>query len=108
MRSFGDTASQNIDDPTFLTRSLSVSPAKVLSEFFVGNFELEIGNFDDALYVNDVVEVACTKNLICNKKISNTVQEWSAGRPGNRPIGAGDAPRNSHKCLGPYATRNCQ
>ena len=44
----------------------------------------------------------------CNKRISNAGQEWSAGRPGNRPIGAREAARNSETCLGPYATRTVQ
>ena len=62
---------------------------------------------DDAMYskaINDVNEVACT-NEQCNKRISNAGQEGSAGRPGNRPIGASGAACNSEMCLWPYATR---
>ena len=33
-------------------------------------------------------------------------QEWSAGRSGNRPIGAREAARNIQTCLGPYAIRD--
>ena len=56
------------------------------------------------MYYSDVKEVICTENLICNKRISNAGQEWSARRPGNRPIGANDATRDPETCLGAYAT----
>ena len=59
---------------------------------------------DDALYVSNVNEVVCTLEQ-CNKRISCAGPEWSAGRPGNRPIGAREVARNSETCLGPYATR---
>ena len=49
----------------------------------------------------------CTENLNCNKRISNAEQEWLAGQPGNRPIGARDAAQNSDTCLGLYATCDC-
>ena len=68
----------------------------------------ELVLLNDAMYYNDVNEVACTDETICNKRISYAGQEWSAGRPGNRPIGASDAARNSETCLGPYATRTVQ
>ena len=60
---------------------------------------------DDALYISNVHDVACTDSK-CNKRISVVGQEWSAGRPGNRPIGAREAAQNTQTCLGPYATRN--
>ena len=44
-----------------------------------------------------------TTNTICNKKISSAGQEWSAGRLGNRPIGARNATCKTKTCLGPYA-----
>ena len=53
----------------------------------------------------DVNDVACTDSQ-CNKRISVAGQEWSAGRPGNRPIGASGAARNTETCLGPYANRD--
>ena len=62
---------------------------------------------DDALYISDVNDVACTLEP-CNKRISVAGQEWSAGRPGNRPIGARTVARNSDTCLGLYATRIVQ
>ena len=39
---------------------------------------------DDALYSNDVNDVACTEDP-CNKRISYAGPEWSAGRPGHTP-----------------------
>ena len=91
--------------PTFFPYSLSISRTDVLNLQSVGNvhYELEIGVDDDALYISNVNDVACT-NKICNKRISTAGQEWSVGRPGNRPIGARDAARNPQTCLGPYAT----
>ena len=73
---------------------------------FVGSFELRIGDLNDVMYTSDVNEVTCT-NPNCNKRISNAGQEWSVGRPGNRPIGAREAARNSDTCLAPYAARDC-
>ena len=96
---------------SFFLGSLSVSALDVLKLQSGGNVQnlLETGvAFDDALYSMDLNDVACTENEICNKKISHAGQEWSAGRPGNRPIGACDAARNSETCLGPYATRIVQ
>ena len=85
--------------------SLSISPTDILNSQSVWklNFELETGEIDDSLYNNNVIEVACT-NETCNKRTSYVGQEWSAGRTGNRPIGANDAARNSKMWLGPYAT----
>ena len=60
---------------------------------------------DDAMYSNDVNDVACTDSQ-CNKRISVVGQEWSAGRRGNRPIGAKEGARNTEMCLGPYATHD--
>ena len=92
--------------PTFFDHSLSVSPTDILSAQSIGNqnFELGTGDCDDGMYISNVNEVDCT-NAICNKRISYAGQDWSAGRPGNRPIGASDATRNSQTCLGPSATR---
>ena len=70
------------------------------------NFELGTDDSDDAMYISGVNDVACT-NEIYNKRISNPGQEWSAGRPGNRPIGARKATHNSETYLGPYTTRDC-
>ena len=48
---------------------------------------LEIGvAVDDALYSMDLDDVACTKNEICNKRISYVGPERLAGRPGHTPI----------------------
>ena len=86
--------------------SLFVSTTEKFVQNFVGNLELETSDNDDAMYNSDVKKVDCT-NLICNKRISNKGQERSAGRPGNRPIGAREAAQNFEACLGPYATRDC-
>ena len=95
---------------SFFPDSLSISPLDILtlqSGGIVQNL-LETGAiFDDAMYSNAVNEVDCTIES-CNKRISYVGQEWSAGRPGNRPIGARTAARNSDMCLGPYATRIVQ
>ena len=91
----------------FFPDSLFVSPSDVLDSQSGGNVQnsLQTGAVsDDALYYNDVNEVACTLEP-CNKRISQAGQEWSVGRPGNRPIGARDAARNTKMCLGTYATR---
>ena len=85
-----------IDNPTFFEHSLSVN-----------NFELGTGDLNDALYISDVNDVACINDLNC-KRISVAGQERSAGRPGNRPLGARKAARNAETCLGPYATRTVQ
>ena len=91
--------------PTFFTHPLSVSPIDILNLQSVGNVNLELGtgDFDDAMYISNVNEVACTTK-ICNKRISDARQEWSAGRLGYRPIGASDAACSSEMCLEPYAT----
>ena len=92
----------------FFSHSLSACPPDILELQSGGNvhYELEHGAVnDDALYYGDLNEVACTIE-ICNKRISTAGQEWSAGRPGNRPIGARDVARNSETYLGPYATRS--
>ena len=95
------------NDPTFFT-SLSVSSSDILRVQSGDNIQnlLEPGvAVDDALYISDVKDVACTLES-CNKRISVAGQEWSAGRLGNRPIGAREAARNTKTCLGPYATRD--
>ena len=94
--------------PTFFSQSLSAYPPNILELQSGGNvhYELEAGVVvDDALYSTDLNEVACT-NEICNKRISNAGQEWSVGRPGNRPIGARTVARKSEMCLGPYTTHS--
>ena len=95
------------NEPTFFN-SLSVSSSDILKVQFGDNVQnlLEPGvDDDDALYNSNVNNVACTDGT-CSKRISVAGQEWSAGRPGSRPIGARDAARNTQKCLGPYATRD--
>ena len=94
-------------EPTFFDNSLSVSTTENSVKNSVGNFELETGDLRDAMYNSDVKEVICTENLNWNKRVSNAEQEWSVGRPGNRPVGTRDAAQNSDTCLGPYATCDC-
>ena len=94
--------------PTFFSHSLSACPPDILEAQSGGNvhYKLEIGVVnDDALYVGNVNDVACTIEP-CSKRISTGGQKWSAGRLGNRPIGARIAARNSEICLGSYATRS--
>ena len=92
---------------SFFPSSLSISPSDILDLQFDGNVQnlLETGVSDDALYISNVRDVACTI-LKCNKRISVVGQERSVGRPGNRPIGARDTTCNPEMCLGPYATCN--
>ena len=74
------------NEPTFF-HSLSVSAPDILESQSGGHVQnlLEPGVVeDDALYSSDVNDVACTDGH-CNKRISVAGQEWSAGRPGNRP-----------------------
>ena len=96
---------------SFFPHSLSGSAPDFLESQSGGNVQnlLEIGVYDDAMYNDDVNEVTCMERNIC-KRISNAGQEWSAGRPGNRPIiiGARTAARNTDTCLGPYAARAIQ
>ena len=95
-------------NPTFFSHSLSAYPPDILESQSSGNvhYELEIGAVNvDALYIGNVNDVACTIEP-CNKRISCAGPERSVGRPGNRPIGARDAARNTETCLGPYATRS--
>ena len=94
------------NEPTFFN-SLSVSAPDILRVQSGGPVQnlLEIGAVtDDALYISNLNDVACTDGK-CYKRISCAGQEWSAGRPGNRPTGASEAARNTETCLGPYATR---
>ena len=49
------------------------------------HYQLETGDLNNAMYYNDVNEVICTDEEICNKRISCAGQEWSAGRPGEDP-----------------------
>ena len=95
------------NEPKFFPNSLSISPPNILESQSSGVVQnlLEIGAVvDDALYISSVNDVACTTNK-CNKRISVLGQEWLAGRPGNRPIGARSVARNCKTYLGPYATR---
>ena len=97
------------NEPTFFN-SLSVSAPDILRVQSGGPVQnlLETGVVtDDALYISHLNDVACTDGN-CNKRISCAGQEWSAGRPGNRPTGASEAARNTETCLGPYATRTVQ
>ena len=90
--------------PAFLSHSLSTCPPDILESQSGGNVQnlLEISAMnDDTLYYGDLNEVAYTIETY-NKRISTTGQEWSAGRPGNRTIGARTAAHNSEMCLGPY------
>ena len=121
----------------FFSHSLPAYPPDILESQFGGNvhYFLETGVVvDDALYISDVYDVACTDGT-CNKRISDagperlagrpghtpirrelacgkTIedscagQDWSAGRPGNRPFGASSAacPSPITACLGPYGT----
>ena len=95
---------------SFFPDSLSVSPSDILKVQSGGNvhYQLGTGDLNDAMYYNDVNEVICTENESCNKRISCAGQEWSARRPGNRPIGASTTTWNSNMCLGPYATCTIQ
>ena len=123
-----------VENETTFFSSLSVTPVEILHSNSVGNFELEIGDFSDAVYKNVVNEVACTQEY-CNKRISDAGpkssegrpghtparresvcekniedrvvgQDWSAGRPGTRAFGASIAACSfsSTACLGPYGT----
>ena len=94
------------NEPTFFN-SLSVSAPDILRVQSGGPVQYSLGTGaigDDAMYNMYVKDVACTESS-CNKRISYAGQEWSAGRPGNRPTGASEAARNTETCLGPYATR---
>ena len=126
---------------SFFPNSLSISPPDILKSQSGGVVQnlLEPGAAkDDALYISDVNDVACT-NDTCNKRISyagpersagrpghtptrrklacrKTIedscagQDWSAGRPGIRPFGASTAACLSPNtaCLGPYSTVHVQ
>ena len=128
------------NEPTFFD-SLSACPPDILESQSGGNVQclLETGAIvDDALYYNDINDVACTDQK-CNKRISDagpersagrpghtptrgklacdkTIedscvgQDWSAGRPGNRPFGASSAacPSLIMACLGPYGNTSRQ
>ena len=119
----------------FFTHSFSASPSDILSQQSVGPVHYSLGtgaNVEDALYIEDVNDVACTDQS-CNKRISDAGpersagrpghtpsrrelacgkliedscagQDWSAGRPGNRPFGARSAacPSPITACSGPY------
>ena len=95
------------NEPKFFPNSLFVSPPDILesqSSGVVQNLLETSAVVDDALYISSVSEVICTENESCNKRISCAGPQRSVGRPGNRPIGARTAARNTQTCLGPYAT----
>ena len=76
------------NEPTFFN-SLSVQSSDILRVQSGDNVQnlLETGvTVDDALYISDVKDVACTDGN-CNKRISVAGPERSAGRPGHTPIG---------------------
>ena len=127
-----------VENETTFFNSLSVTPVEILHSHSAGNFELEIGDFSDAVYENAVKDVACTKDycnkrisdagpersvgrpghtptrreLVCEKNIEDRVggQDWSGGRLGTRPFGASIAACSSSimACLGPYGTAHEQ
>ena len=127
---------------SFFPNSLSVSPPDILKSQSGGVVQnlLEPGavDDDDALYISDVNDVACTEGN-CNKRISDAgpersagrpghtpnrrelacgknvedsyaEQDWSAGQPGIRPFGASSTacPSPNTACLGPYGTAHVQ
>ena len=67
-----------VENETTLFNSLSVTPVEILHSHSAGNFELEIGDFSDAVCENSVNDVACTKDY-CNKRISDAGPKRSAG-----------------------------
>ena len=119
----------------FIPYSFSASSVDILYQQSVEPVHYSLGtgaNGGDALYDQNVYDVACTESS-CNKRISyagpelsagrpghtptrrilacdKTIedscagQDWSAGRPGNRPFGASSAacPSSQTACLGPY------
>ena len=121
----------------FVHNSFSASPSEVLNLQSVGHVHYSLGtgaSDDDALYEENVKDVACTLNS-CNKRISYAGpdwsagrpghtptrrelacgkhiedrcagQDWSAGRPGLTPFGASSAacPSSQTACIGPYGT----
>ena len=125
----------------FVDDSFSASPVDILSLQSAGPVHYTLGTGDivgDAMYENDVNDVACTvencnkrisyagpersagrpghtpirRDLACEKTIEDSCagQDWSAGRPGNRPFGASTAACPSHitACIGPYGTASTQ
>ena len=86
--------------------SLSVSVAEVLNSESVANFELGTHVYQNALYAHGVRDTSCIQMASECKRIRVAGQERSAGRPGNRPIGAREAACTPNACLGHYA--NCE
>ena len=75
------------NETTFFQSYCSASPSNNLESQSGGNVQnlLEPGVVsDDALYISNVNDVACTLEP-CNKRISNAGPERSAGRPGHTP-----------------------
>ena len=96
----------------FFTHSFSASSSDILNLQSVGPVHYSLGTgavLDDALYDNDVNDVACT-NEKCNKRISNAGPDWSAGQTGLTPFGASSAacPSSHTACIGPYGTAATQ
>ena len=82
-----DPVVPGISSPFFVQHSFSASPSEVLNQQSVGHVHYSLGTGaidDDALYDENVKDVACTSNS-CNKRISNAGPDWSAGRPGHTP-----------------------
>ena len=67
----------------FFTHSLYVSTTENFVQNSVGNFELGIGDLNDAMYTNNANEVTCT-NLNCNKR---TAMRGRNGQRGDWAIG---------------------
>ena len=91
--------------------SFSASPSDIFLQS-VGPVHSLLGtgaSDDDALNRMGVKDVACTFQN-CNKRISCSGPEWSAGRPGTMPFGArSDAcPSPITACLGPYSAASQQ
>ena len=68
----------NENGPLFFN-SLSVSPVEILNAESAGNFELEIGVYQNALNDNGVKDTSCTKLASECKRIRVAGQEWSVG-----------------------------
>ena len=71
----------------FVSHSLPACPPDILESQSGGNVHYLLGTgaiMDDALYYDDVNDVACIEQF-CNKRVSYVGPERSAGRPGHTP-----------------------
>ena len=68
----------NENTSTFIDSFSVYSPVEILYSYSAGNFELEIGDFSDAVYKNSINDVTCTKDHY-NKRISDAGPERSVG-----------------------------